>query len=599
MKKILLMIFLFFFSIINTNALTESVIDITNMDIFELQEAVDNDLISYETITRLYLDRINEYDKNYKSIITINNKAIEEAKKCDEIYKKEGRGSILFGMPIIVKDNIDVYGLPTTAGAKSLSDNYPNNNASLIQNLINKGAIIIGKANMSEFAFMASSSVSSYGTVKNAYNTSYSSYGSSGGSAVSVAASFAALGIGTDTNMSVRSPSSANNLYGMRPTFNSVSNSGILNYDMTRDTAGPITKTAKENATLLSIMQGKDENEYINNNTTLKGKRIGILKQFVNGSGYGLIKTNKEIETLFYKTAEALKENGADVIEINDFWKGSYTDISNNTVAGWTMCYAFNNYIKGTTGTIRSFNKLASSSGHIYSLWGYVSDCTDKISSETFKKYDSKKEPYKNAFNKLFKDNELDAIMYPTINSKLTKIGNTSIDSNASNIAPVLGVPSITIPMGEIDGLYYGFDLVGLENSEQTLYDIAISYNEINNTYKLPKEVPNLYEIPKNVDKLVEYYLENKDYTNYKNISRNGIIKEHKQIINSIKDYFKNYSSIENKSERASKLLKQYKNINRKIKIDKHLYLLKTILSFIFGFILLILLIPIKRIKRD
>ncbi len=278
MKKILLMIFLFFFSIINTNALTESVIDITNMDIFELQEAVDNDLISYETITRLYLDRINEYDKNYKSIITINNKAIEEAKKCDEIYKKEGRGSILFGMPIIVKDNIDVYGLPTTAGAKSLSDNYPNNNASIIHNLINKGAIIIGKANMSEFAFMASSSVSSYGTVKNAYNTSYSSYGSSGGSAVSVAASFAALGIGTDTNMSVRSPSSANNLYGMRPTFNSVSNSGILNYDMTRDTAGPITKTAKENATLLSIMQGKDENEYINNNTTLKGKRIWYFK---------------------------------------------------------------------------------------------------------------------------------------------------------------------------------------------------------------------------------------------------------------------------------------------------------------------------------
>ena len=186
MKKVFLIIFLLFFSIININALTESVIDITKMDVFELQEAVDNDLINYETITKLYLDRINEYDKNYKSIITINETAIEEAKKCDEVYKKEGRKSLLFGIPIIVKDNIDVYGIPTTAGTKSLSDNYPNNNAKLIQNLIDKGAIIIAKANMSEFALMASSSVSSYGTVRNAYNIDYSSYGSSGGSAVSV-----------------------------------------------------------------------------------------------------------------------------------------------------------------------------------------------------------------------------------------------------------------------------------------------------------------------------------------------------------------------------------------------------------------------------
>ena len=597
MKKILLIIVLFFTFLININALTESVIDITEMDIFELQEAVDNDLINYETLTKIYLDRINEYDKNYKAIININENAIDEAKKCDEIYKKDGRKSILFGIPIIVKDNIDVYGLPTTAGAKSLKDNYPNNNATLIQNLIDKGAIIIGKANMSEFAFMASSSVSSYGTVKNAYNTNYSSYGSSGGSAVSVATSFAALGIGTDTNMSVRGPSSANNLYGMRPTFNSISSQGIIAYDITRDTVGPITKTAKENAVMLAAMKGEDEKKYINTNSTLKGKKIGVLKQFINGTATGLDNSDSEVKELFYKTVDLLKENGVEIIEIDNFYNSTYNSISNNTVAGWTMCYAFNNYIKNTTGTIRSFNKLAASSGHIYSLWGYTTDCSRTVSSNIISKYDDKKISYKNAFEKLFNNNELDAIMYPTLNNKLLKVGTSGLKSNAMHISPVLGVPDITIPMGEINGLYYGFDLIGLKNSEKTLYDIAISYNEINNTYVLPSIAPNLYEIKEEVKDLKELYLKNKN-KNYEKVKSKELSEEYKTIINDIKEYFKNYNEIENKEEKAKELTKNYNEILNKIDNYKP-FSIKTYLPFILGFpVLILLIIPKKKHKR-
>lgn len=596
MKKILL-ILLLFISTIKINALTEAPINITEMDIFELQEAVDNSLINYETITKLYLDRINEYDKNYKAIININENAIDEAKKCDEIYKKEGRKSIVFGIPIIVKDNIDVKGLPTTAGAKSLKDNYPKENSKLIQNLIDKGAIIIGKANMSEFAFMASSSVSSYGTVKNAYNTSYSSYGSSGGTAVSVAASFAALGIGTDTNMSVRGPSSANNLYGMRPTFNSISSQGIIAYDITRDTVGPITKTAKENAVMLAAMKGEDEKKYINTNSTLKGKKIGVLKQFINGTATGLDNSDSEVKELFYKTVDLLKENGVEIIEIDNFYNSTYNSISNNTVAGWTMCYAFNNYIKNTTGTIRSFNKLAASSGHIYSLWGYTTDCSRTVSSNIISKYDDKKISYKNAFEKLFNNNELDAIMYPTLNNKLLKVGTSGLKSNAMHISPVLGVPDITIPMGEINGLYYGFDLIGLKNSEKTLYDIAISYNEINNTYVLPSIAPNLYEIKEEVKDLKELYLKNKN-KNYEKVKSKELSEEYKTIINDIKEYFKNYNEIENKEEKAKELTKNYNEILNKIDNYKP-FSIKTYLPFILGFpILILLIIPKKKHKR-
>ena len=595
MKKILLIIFLFFFSILNINALTESVIDITKMDVFELQEAVDNDLINYETITKLYLDRINEYDKDYKSIITINEKAIEEAKKCDEIYQKEGRKSLLFGIPIIAKDNIDVYGIPTTGGTKSLSDNYPNDSAKLIQNLIDKGAIVLAKANMSELALMASSSVSSYGTVRNAYNIDYSSYGSSGGTAVSIALSFATLGIGTDTNMSVRGPSSANNLYGMRPTFESVSNKGMINYDITRDTAGPMTKTARENALLLAVMQGENENKYLNNNSPLKGKRIGVLKQFVDGNGYGLEKTNSDIKDLFYDTVKILKDNGAEIIEIDNFWKGSYADISNTSAAGWTMCYTFNQYIKNTTGTIKNFTSLASSKGHVYSLWIYNDDCGTKVDDSIFEKYNKQKSPYKKAYEELFKKNNLDAVIYPTMGNKISKIGNSTINSNASHIAPVLGVPAITIPMGEIDGLYYGFDLVGLENSENKLYDIAAAYNKINNTYKLPNEVPNLYKITENVTKLKELYLSNKDNTFYTTLANKKIRKEYQNLITETKEYFKKYSDIENKNKEALKLINKYKAIDNKIKLNSVTYIIETIILFILGFITFMMLIISKR----
>ena len=172
MKKILYFIFfsILLFSTTNVYAYNEAVIDITKMDIFEIQEAIDNKFINYETLIKLYLDRIDEYNSKYKAIITVNENILEEAKKCDEEYKKNGRKSYLFCMPIIVKDNIDVVGMPTTVGTKSLSDSYPKEDAEIIKNLKEKGALIIGKANMSEFAFSAQTSESSYGTVKNAYN---------------------------------------------------------------------------------------------------------------------------------------------------------------------------------------------------------------------------------------------------------------------------------------------------------------------------------------------------------------------------------------------------------------------------------------------
>ena len=209
-------IFILFLALFHLNvfALTEAPIDITNMDITTISDALDKKIITSENLIKIYLERIEKYNDKYNALITVNDNAISEAQKLDEERANGNVRSILHGIPIIVKDNIDALNMPTTDGSKNLSDNYPIKDAEAIKKLKDAGAIIIAKSNMSKYAFYASSSTSDFGTVKNAYNIKYSSYGSSGGSAVSVALNFAVAALGTDTNSSVRLPASANSLVG-------------------------------------------------------------------------------------------------------------------------------------------------------------------------------------------------------------------------------------------------------------------------------------------------------------------------------------------------------------------------------------------------
>lgn len=154
-------------------------------------------------------------------------------------------------------------------------DSYPNNNAVVVENLIKAGVVVLGKSNMSEFAFSAATSRSSYGSVKNAYDLNYTPYGSSGGSAVAVASSLASLALGTDTNSSIRLPSSANNVVGLRPTYNLLSLEGIIAYDKERDVVGPMTKNVTDNAILMTIL-AKNNIDYTKSlkQDGLEGKKL-------------------------------------------------------------------------------------------------------------------------------------------------------------------------------------------------------------------------------------------------------------------------------------------------------------------------------------
>ena len=559
MKKIrLLWLCLLFLFIDNCFAYNAAPVDITKMDVYEIQDAIDDGYLTYENLIKLYLDRIKVYDDNYNAIISINEDALKEAKKCDEEYKKYGRSSLLFGIPIIVKDNIDVKGLPTTGGSKALSDSFPKEDASVIKKLKDKGMIVIAKSNMSEFAFQAESSTSYYGTTKNAYNLKYSSYGSSGGSAVAVATSYAPVALGTDTNSSLRAPASANSVIGFRSTFNLIDTKGMIGYDMTRDVVGPITKTVRDNVLLLETMANKKYSDLSNNN--LKNKNIVVLDQFAYGDENlkvsGTEKTNDEVKKLFNKALEKMEKEGANIIHLKEFYTKEYYDITQKTLGGWTMCYSFNNYIKSTTSKIKSFEELVNQKENTYNLHDYLQDCNRSIT--TIKEKNNLKASYSDYIKSIINKYHVDAFVYPTVKNKLSKLNDNIFNSSSYAISPVLGYPSVSMPLGfDSDNLSYGIEFVTYKNKEQELYNIISSYEKINQVYKLPTIAPSLYSVSKEVENLKTIY--EKDKNRYIILNNNE-----KQYLKKIKNFFLNYNNYDNKSEKATKLYNDYTNIKIK-----------------------------------
>lgn len=540
MKKLLLLLLLIPFKI---NALEQAIVDINELNIYEIQEYVDQGYLTYEKIVKLYLDRINEYNEQYNALITINENAIEEAIKLDIEYQEKGRRSLIFGLPVIVKDNIDVKGLPTTNGTKALLDSYPYENSYAVQKLIDNGAIIIGKSNMDEFAFNASYTHSSFGYTYNAFNTNYSSYGSSGGSAVSVAANLAVYALGTDTGSSIRVPSSANGVVGLRPSLDLINTSGVIKFEETRDVVGVITKYVSDNAIVLDILDDKDikYEDYLNKD--LKGIKIAVVSGFMNPNTnstsitYG--KTDKFIYDMMNEAIDKLKELGAEITYIDSFSLTYKFDAT-------TMCYNFNEYLKGTSSKIKSLDDLIKNGGYTQYIEGYNGYyCNNDYKlTDSYKNYISIRNNNIKIANNRFEN--YDAIIYPTLKRKIftnEEAKYSQIYTASSSTAPLIGYPAISVPVGYYNDLPYGLEI--MSQNETTLYQIASAYENATNYYKTPDITPSLYEIPDEINNLIDVYNKYKDNKNYDNIN------------NKVKNYFINFDG---NVENINNLINEYEN---------------------------------------
>jgi len=554
MRKKIFILFLILIPI-NAFALTKAPIDITKETVASLSKSLDEEIITSEELINIYLERIKKYNDQYNALITINESAINEAKELDKERQNGNIKSSIHGIPIIVKDNIDVLGTATTAGSKALSDNYPNEDALIIRKLKDAGAIIIAKANMSKFAFYASSSSSDYGTVKNAYNLAYSSYGSSGGSAVSVALNFAPIAIGTDTNASVRLPAQAASLIGYRPTLGLISRTGIIPYDPERDTPGIIGKTIEDIITITNIIKGKDENDdKTYDSETLKISEInlqnitlGISETFLNGSNENILsenkETNEEVKNLLTSALDKIKDSGITIKVIENYYTTTVDSDVAKSYSGYQFCDKFNEYILNHQGSIKTFEELAALTP---GLEGYVEECNSKT-DQIYK--DGLKQEYKDYIEDIMKENNLDAIIYPSSKNKILELGTTGIINLSAHASSTINYPSITIPIGyDSDNLPYSLEIMTKTQNDEFLLSLANKINSLR-LYESKNPLSSLYEVDEEVTKLIQKY--DKRY-NKKNTLFN------KKWLKKVKNYFKDYQNIEKPETEAKKLNQNY-----------------------------------------
>lgn len=463
---------------------------ILEQGISALQLAVAEDRLSYEALVTFYIYRIREIEsdngRSINAIISLNPEAIHRARRLDELrgQRTDINDGSMYGMPVLLKDNIGFAGLPTTAGAVALQYNETSN-AFITDQLEQQGAIILGKANLSEWAyFFCNDCPSGYsamgGQTLNPYGRfQWGSGGSSAGSAAAMAANYAVVSVGSETSGSILSPASANSLVGLKPTTGNLSRRGIVPISASLDTAGPITRSVADAVALFNAMTGYDRNDMAMplisadfslqyRTPDLAGKRLGVVDAFVDNSHYmaavGLL-SNNGASTIHLEFSPARDERftqllGAEMLRDLALYLELFA-ASAVGIASISDLQAFNlkdmdvraNYGQGL---VDMMSELDLSAGELELM-------REEMQSAARKELDQ-----------LFDDSNLDVLL--------------SVNSRHSAIAALANYPALTIPMGyEEDGRPVGLTLFAPPFREQDLIDIGARFEQLSNARHIPE----------------------------------------------------------------------------------------------------------------
>lgn len=481
--------------------------------IAQVHEAMLAGELTCRQLVEYYLKRIEAYDQKgpaLNSIILVNSKALEEADALDAALKKGGLTGPLHGIPIILKDNVDTFDMATTAGSLSLKGFVPEDDAYITKKMREAGALILAKSNLHEFAIWGETISSILGQTLNPYDLTRTPGGSSGGTGAAMAANFGLAGIGTDTINSIRSPSSANSLVGIRPTIGLVSRDGVVPYSFTQDTAGPICRTVADAVAVLDVIAGydKDDDETawccgkipetykaFLNKEGLKGKRIGILESF-----FGKDEVHKEVNKPVRESIEILKANGAKIVpiteDINSGWLTSSVSVHLDDLKDHLNIYlnALPDY-----APVHSVEEVMASGKYHPGIKDNMEKAM-KLSVGT-PAYNEKlvlRAQTQTKVMKLMADYELDAIVYPHQQQLVCKTGGSQQQRNGV-LCSVTGFPSIAVPAGFSApsaeapiGVPVGMEIIGRPWSEPTLIEIAYAFEQVSNLRKPPLSTPEL-----------------------------------------------------------------------------------------------------------
>ena len=462
---------------------------IIEKDIPTIQEYVNNKILSYERIVLFYLYRIRKFESNIDlalhSIISLNPNIVKEAREKDRKRPSNLKNS-LYGLPIFLKDNINTIGMPTTAGAFALQNNTTTDDAFIVKKLKESGALILGKANLSEWAYyFCSGCPVGYsavgGQTLNPYGRKvFETGGSSSGSGVTVAANFAVAAVGTETSGSILSPSSQNSVVGLKPTIGLLSRTGIVPISSTLDTPGPMTKSVKDNAIFLSAMLGEDIEDvatkgndkqlnYIDSlsTSTLRGKRFGVITALL-------------ADSIYKRTIQIIKRAGAELVEfeqpkvgLNGFLTLLNIDMKQD-LPDYLKNYADPTVEISSVEDVVNLNLLDSIKRAPYGQQLFEGILNDTTSTEAFELV--KQNLYKNGIEFLNTPMEaynLDAIL--------------SINNYHAGFAAVAKYPCLTVPMGyKKSDEPISLPFIAKPYQEQKLLQLGFAFEKLTKARKLP-----------------------------------------------------------------------------------------------------------------
>ncbi len=474
---------------------------------------------SAEARTRAALQQIERLNPRLHAVIAVDPTAIDQARALDR--NRRARGP-LFGMPILIKDNIETAGpLPTTAGSLALAQNITGRDAPLVARLRAAGAVIVGKANLSEWANIRSSdSISGWsatgGQTRNPHALNRNACGSSTGSAVAVAAGMVPAAIGTETDGSITCPAAINGIVGFKPTVGLVSRTHVIPISVSQDTPGPMARTVREAAMVMNVIAGSDPADestreadrrrvdYVAglNPNALRGRRIGVMR-FAAGFG-----TNAQFE----EALTTLRAQGAELVEITEH-PSNRGQISSNEFQVLLTEFrdGINRYLATTPPTVRTrtlADLIAFNNAHRneeLALFGQdifeQAERTRGLDSPEYRRAreTSLRLAGPEGIDRLLRQHNVAALVGPTMPAAWfidAVHGDVIGGGGAGGLAAVAGYPHLTVPMGHIRGLPVGLSFIGPRWSDALILSLGYAYEQASSRRVEPRLLPSIEESP-------------------------------------------------------------------------------------------------------
>ena len=471
---------------------------------------------SAEARTAAAIRAIERLNPQLRAVIAVDPTALDQARRLDRAGIVPGN---LAGMPILIKDNIETAGpLPTTAGSLALKDNVTGRDAPLVARLRSAGAVIVGKANLSEWANMRSSdSISGWsavgGQARNPHALDRNACGSSTGSAVAVAAGMVPAAVGTETDGSITCPAAVSGIVGFKPTVGLVSRTHVVPISRSQDTPGPMSRTVRDAAALLTAMAGSDpadpdtaeadarrtDYEAALSREALRGKRIGVMR-FADGFG---------TDVAFEEALATLRREGAELVEIEAFEGRGEIGEAEYKVLLAEFKHGLNAYLATTPATVRTrtladliaFNRVHAAQE--MPLFGQdvfeEAEATKGLDEPGYREAREKslRMAGPEGIDRLLREQRLDVLVGPTMSPAwlIDAVNGDQVPGGgAGSLAAVAGYPHLTVPMGAVKGLPVGLSFIGPKWSDALILALGYDYEQASRRRIEPAMIPSIEE---------------------------------------------------------------------------------------------------------